>query len=116
MKLIDADALVDKALEQCCKDCNRRKGIKRGKWRIVYNIGDAPCRACEIDDFKDTLENAPAIDAVPVVRCKDCKHHEAEQPGMVYCPHIIGGWVEEDGFCAGGERKDGGDAHEPELP
>ena len=25
---------------------------------------------------RHAIENAPAIDAVPVVRCKDCKHAE----------------------------------------
>lgn len=40
----------------------------------------------------------------PVVRCKDCKHHEDEEPGMVYCPNLVGGWVGENWFCADGER------------
>lgn len=31
---------------------------------------------------KNELENR-----VPVVRCEDCKHHEDEQPGMVWCPY-----------------------------
>ena len=40
-----------------------------------------------------------------VVRCKDCRFHEQEQPGMVYCPATVGGWVEENWFCKGGERR-----------
>lgn len=44
--------------------------------------------------------------SVPVVRCKDCKSHEDEEIGMVYCPNTIGGWVGENWFCADGERKD----------
>jgi len=39
-----------------------------------------------------------------LVRCKDCRFHEQEQPGMVYCPATVGGWVEENWFCKGGER------------
>lgn len=54
----------------------------------------------------DVLEELPTIDSVPVVRCKDCRYHEDEQPGMVYCPATVGGWVEDDWFCKGGERKD----------
>lgn len=50
----------------------------------------------------DRLES----DAVPVVRCKDCKHHDDEEIGMVYCPKQIGGWVKTDWFCADGERKE----------
>lgn len=41
-----------------------------------------------------------------LVRCKDCKHHEDEEPGMVYCPNWIGGWVNEDFFCKDGERRE----------
>ncbi len=51
------------------------------------------------------LDEQPTIDAVEVVRCKDCRFHEQEQPGMVYCPAIVGGWVEENWFCKGGERR-----------
>lgn len=62
MRLIDADALIDKSIELYCKDCDRRKGIKNGKWRIVYEIGDAPCRACGIADMQDYIEVAPTIE------------------------------------------------------
>jgi len=41
-----------------------------------------------------------------LVRCKDCRFHEQEQPGMVYCPATVGGWVEENWFCKGGERRE----------
>ena len=69
------------------------------------------------DTFFDTLipcvnralDDSPTIDAVPVVRCKDCKYHEDEEIGMVYCPNVIGGWVGENWFCADGERKEGAD-------
>jgi len=44
-----------------------------------------------------------------LVRCKDCRFHEDEMPGMVYCPATVGGWVEDDWFCKGGERKDDAD-------
>lgn len=49
------------------------------------------------------------VDAVPVVRCKDCKYHEDEEIGMVYCPNAFGGWVRENWFCADGKRKEGAD-------
>jgi hypothetical protein len=104
MRPIDADALIDDLMERYCKECDKRKGIKNGKRQFIYAIGDAPCRACEVDDVKAELEEAPAIDAVPVVRCKDCRWKEREQPGMVYCPATVGGWVDENWFCKGGER------------
>lgn len=42
-----------------------------------------------------------------LVRCKDCRWHKDVEPGMVYCPATVGGWVENDWFCKGGNRKDG---------
>ena len=54
-------------------------------------------------------ERKPDPDLVEVVRCKDCRFHEQEQPGMVYCPAVVGGWVDEDWFCKGGDRRDDGD-------
>ena len=58
-RLIDADALINDVIERYCKDCERRKGIKNGKQIFIYDIGEAPCRACAVDDMKDELENAP---------------------------------------------------------
>ena len=42
----------------------------------------------------------------PIVRCKDCKYHEDEEIGMVWCPYFIGSWVKNDFHCAIGERRD----------
>ena len=51
------------------------------------------------------VEAVPAADVVEVVRCKECRYKENEQPGMVYCPNTVGGWVDENWFCAGGEKE-----------
>lgn len=68
MRLIDADSLIDDLMERYCKECNKRKGIKNGKYRIIYEIGGVPCRACEVDDVKAELEEAPTIEAVRVAQ------------------------------------------------
>lgn len=109
MRLIDADALVDELFERLCADCDRRKGIKNGKWRIIYNVGDAPCRACEVGDVKAYLEDAPTADAVPVVRCGECVHRDKryEWHGDYNCrlhhePKSL------DFFCSDGQRREGG--------
>lgn len=62
-RLIDADRLIKQTTEQICEKCDRRRGMKDGKLtkRFVYEIGDAPCRACEIGDMHDYLEDAPTI-------------------------------------------------------
>lgn len=47
------------------------------------------------------IENAPTIDAVPVVRCKDCEHYW----DGTWCV-INEAYFEEDDFCSYGERKE----------
>ena len=61
-----------------------------------------------LDWAADEIEALPTADVVEVVRCKDCKWFEREQPGMVYCPNIVGSWVEDDFFCKWGERIEDG--------
>lgn len=59
------------------------------------------------------VKKAPAVAAVEVVRCRDCKYMEIEPSGR-YC-HVWGFFngAGDDGFCnygekRGGERKDNG--------
>lgn len=58
-------------------------------------------------DVIDLLKEQPTVDAVPVVRCKECKYCYAE--GFVnvrnVCEkHYDFGNVDDDWFCADGER------------
>ena len=58
------------------------------------------------------IKNAPTVDAVPVVRCKDCKHWHKD---AVFCGYMPYGEASErvnwyvDDFCSYGERKDSDD-------
>ena len=61
MRLIDADAFVSEIRERYCKECVLRKGIKNGKMQYLYEIGGVPCRACEIEDMLNEVEDAPTI-------------------------------------------------------
>lgn len=45
------------------------------------------------------------IEWKPIGRCVDCKYHDAEEPGMVYCSKMIDGWIKNDFFCAIWEAK-----------
>lgn len=58
----------------------------------------------------DVLRDAPTVDAVEVVRCKDCKHfsghgachcHAADENGTPI-------FVREEDFCSYGERRTDG--------
>ena len=58
-------------------------------------------------EMYDMVKNAPMVDAVPVVRCKDCKHRDPEDK-KCDCGHSIL-WqlpMDDDWFCADGERRD----------
>lgn len=96
MKLIDADALnLDYEVEMA------------DDWKTAHEIANH-------------VKYAPVVDAVPVVRCKDCKHRptiDGEHkngfdiifPDM-RCPcQCEDGWYnwmpEDDWFCGNGERK-----------
>ncbi len=48
--------------------------------------------------------NAPTVDAVPVVRCKDCKWRLQDEVGRNCC-ELIGCYVGETDYCSRGERR-----------
>ena len=68
MRLIDADALIDVLTQRCCKNCDKRMGTKNGKRRMIYEIGEAPCRACYVDDVKMELDEAPTINEKKIIK------------------------------------------------
>ena len=63
------------------------------------------------DEFVAFLKKQPTIDAVPVVRCKDCiRRYDTDECPM--CFLIEGEYCEytnENGFCDREERKEGAD-------
>ena len=75
---------------------------------IVRDQGIAHPNAYHLTNYATLiLREAPTVDAVEVVRCRECKYHEEEGIEMVYCHNMIGGWVENEWFCANGKRKEG---------
>ena len=63
------------------------------------------------NDVVGMIESRPTVDAVPVVRCRECKHRDPEDKRCDCGGHE---WVKgkilpvkDDWFCADGERKDG---------
>lgn len=68
MSYIEREAFVEQKRKQYCEDCSRRKGMRNGKYKTLYEIGEAPCRACEIDDALNDVEDFPAADVRPVVK------------------------------------------------
>lgn len=81
-RLIDADELKD--------------------WsEIVPLTGDG---GIDINDFDEKLKSMPAVDAVPVVRCKDCKYRDEQSAN---CTRFRKDWyVQSNSFCSWAERKE----------
>ena len=59
-------------------------------------------RACQYGDEIEDIESAEELDAVPVVRCKDCIHFREDG----YCNVLMGYCGNEDWFCASGRRNE----------
>lgn len=86
---------------------NRKRLIDASQENIKSVLGDSSYYPDEIWKFVAMAERFPTVDAVEVVRCRDCKHMIL-QSNMRYCtvwhgPNGMG----DDGFCNYGERKDG---------
>lgn len=60
---------------------------------------------CAKEDCLAEIETAQTVDAVPVVRCRECKYRDGT-PGQ---PNIQCGQMHEDDFCSYGKRKEGAD-------
>lgn len=88
MRLIDADALSDAMYRKSFETDDGRQKWDGGLW-IRYKV------------FEETRDEAPTIDAVPVVRCRDCRYFAGE---FMYCAlNII---VPFDYFfCLNGRRE-----------
>lgn len=111
MRLIDAEELYKKtaewetdALEHVGK-LNEQEGdetpsLEWYKWNAILGERSA---------FKYDIMDAPTIDAVPVVRCKDCKHAVPETYYKSWdykCILFQHAMLAED-YCSHGKRKDG---------
>lgn len=88
----------------------REEAIKVLRTESIELGGSAPsvCRFLEALDMADK-----ALDAVPVVRCRECKHYDtADFDGNILCGctlHSAMLDITPDSFCSYGERKEGAD-------
>ena len=80
---------------------------------IIYDKGNELTQVSVIREYierqREFLDKFPTVDAVPVVRCKDCiRRYDTDECPM--CFLIEGKYYEYtngNGFCDRGERKEG---------
>lgn len=92
---------------------------------LMKNIGKIPqLRGITYGRMKNAVEETPTIDAVPVVRCRECKHfvkYDDDYHDVYHCDgycekiaYIMDGYYHgaenrnADDFCSLGEKMDGG--------
>lgn len=98
MRLIDADDL---------KEQLKQRYENALKWRgetVYYQRADGEV-AAYLEAIM-TVNKAPTVDAVPVVRCKDCEHskHWYSDKRLCYLWSETGIDVFDDGYCSYGKR------------
>ena len=86
-RLIDANALIS-YMDECSQE---------SRFRVYYGYA------------KSFIDDAPTVDAVEVVRCRDCiKRYDTDECPMCFLNRgLYVECTEDDGFCDLGERKDG---------
>ena len=84
MRLIDADAV---------------------KFRVEYGYDNHGVLLVPYRDIKKSMEATKTVDAVPVVRCKDCKY----TGGDFVCYRGVMVQHKPEDFCSYGERRGGAD-------
>ena len=94
-RLIDAVELADKVFSIIVYSTGMRNG-KTLLFEILEKYRNEVLRA---------ICKAPTVDAVEVVRCKDCKHGCAIDSGNYLCNRKMIGKVRPDDFCSFGERR-----------
>ena len=102
MRPIDANALEQAMYEEAFEKETDMQRWDSGCW-IRYKL------------FENVLSEQPTIDAVQVIRCKDCKrsmayyHGEHSKLGTItYCCKRLLCDVKADDYCSMAERKEDG--------
>lgn len=94
-RLIDANALMDVIRQHEYRLATKQGSIDYG----MFTLG-----------IQQAVDEQSTIDAVPVVRCRECKHCDPENN---HCDHPMGTAAplkrKPDDFCSYGERKEGAD-------
>ena len=99
-RLIDADALMDVIRQHEYRLATKQGAIDYG----MFTLG-----------IQQAVDEQPTVDAVEMVRCRDCKHYKPQKKSAHwenranYCNRVVTLKVQPYDFCSYGERKEGAD-------
>lgn len=94
MRLIDADALIEKFNEKA----------NMAECLVDERTAERFATFCALSD---AVEQMPTVDAVQVIRCKDCTFGHYIDHGHMHCLHPCGLTTNmTDDFCSYAERKE----------
>lgn len=99
MRLIDADALTQDLAKDFAGGCG-------GEATLEQIVSDDT-----LADAIKTVEEQPTVDAMPVIRCKDCKRFDGytTAPEKYWHDGYCQWWARNtylDYWCCGAERRD----------
>lgn len=95
MRLIDADALYKSfGASGNCNNC------PLDAYKCQYY------KEHTLMEFCERIDDAPTVDAEPVVRCKDCVHF---CDGICNDAHVDVIYVDDNDYCSWGERREDAD-------
>lgn len=96
--------------------------IDRGRVMADYleNLGRNDSYKAKFEALCKAVDEAPAVDAAPVVRCKCCKNRDTEKCPMIRYDYDIAGdlvitqdHTTDNGFCDLGERDEEDEQYSP---
>ena len=59
----------------------------------------------ELRDAIYTINYTPTVEAVPVIRCKDCRYHlDGMNTCLKYAPQVV--MMDDNDFCSWAERRE----------
>ena len=76
---------------------------------INKNVAEAHNERCA--QLLEAISNAPTVDVVEVVRCKDCKHCTLTEEGEhahddIVCDYFMTDGMLDNDYCSYGERRE----------
>ena len=86
-RLVDANWLLD----EYCDGCEHRN---------TQTCFDDICATVKL------IHAAPTVEAMEVVRCKDCKHRYTAASGVIFCTQHLTMSANDEDFCSYGERRE----------